>query len=441
MLLRLLLLSVCSAVVVTTSALEVIGEAPYLENRYRAEWRSETLTKVLKEIEKQTAPIVASDGLVKIRDTHLVTLIDLNKVRLRDTLELLERTQDLHITAEPLRLFVETWTDFRDRKRHLVNLALRNYGLFVMPRDFPGPQLGYGVVSAGGGGGGGGFSLYKQDDHNHSAGRAPDPSDVVSWLQTIAKETSAELRGNGNLYLMVTDEEEVAVRAALEQVQQRLLQRTSWRVSFGTVPAGQPLVTGLTSPADAKAIIPRLQGLRTLTISAMNGQRAHSVDGRQQSLIDDLDVVNYQFDPKVSVMITGVAADLRPTIGAEFNHVDYHLSWVDPLPSVTSDLTNPARTKAGSASTTTTTTTTPGEKSDPKDPKSDTKEKPTTTTVTSNTTTDGGDIRPGVTIPITKPVLWTWMPRGEVMLPKNRSMVLSTEHPAGTAVMVLEILP
>ena len=63
MLLRLLLLSVCSAVVATTSALEVIGEAPYLENRYRAEWRSETLTKVLKEIEKQTAPIVASDGL------------------------------------------------------------------------------------------------------------------------------------------------------------------------------------------------------------------------------------------------------------------------------------------------------------------------------------------------------------------------------------------
>lgn len=433
MVMRLLLLSVWSAITVTASALEVVGEAPYLENRYRAEWRSTPLTTVLKEVEKQTAPIVPSDGLVKIRDTQLVTLIDTSKVRLRDTLELLERTQDLHITAEPLRLFVETWTDFRDRKRHLVNLELRNYGLFVSPKDFYGPMLGYGVVSTGGGGGGAGFNLYKQDESNHSAGRGPDPAEVVDWLQTIAVESSAELRGNGNLYLMVTDEEERAVRAALEQMQQRILQRTTWRVSFGTLPAGQPLVTGLTTPAEAQALIPRLQTLRTLTLSAMNGQRTHSVDGRQQSLINDLDVVSYQFDPNVEVVITGVAADLRPTIGSVFNHVYYHLSWVDPLPAAISELTNPARTKAGVTTTTTTTTITPGDKKEP--------DKPTTTAKTDSTTSDGGDIRPGVTIPITKPVLWTWMPRGEVMLPKDRAMVLATEHPAGTAVMILEIQP
>lgn len=433
MVMRLLLLSVWSAITVTASALEVVGEAPYLENRYRAEWRSTPLTTVLKEVEKQTAPIVPSDGLVKIRDTQLVTLIDTSKVRLRDTLELLERTQDLHITAEPLRLFVETWTDFRDRKRHLVNLELRNYGLFVSPKDFYGPMLGYGVVSTGGGSGGAGFNLYKQDESNHSAGRGPDPAEVVDWLQTIAVESSAELRGNGNLYLMVTDEEERAVRAALEQMQQRILQRTTWRVSFGTLPAGQPLVTGLTTPAEAQALIPRLQTLRTLTLSAMNGQRTHSVDGRQQSLINDLDVVSYQFDPNVEVVITGVAADLRPTIGSVFNHVYYHLSWVDPLPAAISELTNPARTKAGVTTTTTTTTITPGDKKEP--------DKPTTTAKTDSTTSDGGDIRPGVTIPITKPVLWTWMPRGEVMLPKDRAMVLATEHPAGTAVMILEIQP
>lgn len=422
--LRVLLLSLCSAVVATTSALEVVGEAPYLENRYRAEWRSELLAKVLKEVEKQTAPIVASDGLVKIRDTHLVTLIDTNKVRLRDTLELLERTQDLRFTAEPLRLFVETWTDFRDRKRHLVNLELRNYGLFLNLRDFPGPDLGF---RSGGGGGGGGFSYFKQDENHHSTGRTPDPTEMVEWLRQLATDAPAELRGNGNLSVMITDEEEVAIRAALEQVQQRVMQRTTWRVSFGTLPAGQTLVTGLTSHADANAIIPRLQSLRTLTLSAMNAQRIHAVDGRQQSLVDDLDVVNYQFDPKVSVIKTGVAADLRPTIGSAFTHVSYRLSWVDPLPAATSELTNPARMKAGSASITTTTTNS-GEKKEP-------------TTKTESTTTEGGDVRPGVTISIIRPVLWTWMPRGDVMLPKDRAMVLATEHPAGTAVMILEIQP
>jgi hypothetical protein len=429
-----------SALACTAPALEVVGEAPYLENRYRAEWRSEVLAKVLKDVEKQTAPIVSSEGLSKIKDTQLVTLIDTSKVRLRDTLELLERTQDLHITAEPLRLFVETWNDFRDRKRHLVNLELRNYGLFVAPRDFPGPQLGYGVVE-GGGAGGGGFSLYKQDDHHHSAGQVPSAEQVVGLLSELATDSPAELRGNSNLYLMVTDEEEVAVRAALEQMQQRILQRTSWRVSFGTLPVGQPLVTGFITPAEAQAIIPRLQTLRTLTLSAMNGQRTHSVAGRQQSLINSLDVVNSQFDPTVTVLITGVAADLRPSIGSVFNHVAYQLSWVDSLPAGINELTNPARIKAGSSSTTTTTTTAPGEKSTPKDPKSDVQEKPTTTTLTANNTTEVGDTRPGVTVSITKPVFWTWIPRGEVMLPKDRAMVLATEHPAGTAVMILEIQP
>ncbi len=435
--LRLLLLSLLAC---TAPALDVVGAAPYLENRYRAEWRSEVLAKVLKEIEKQTAPIVPSPGMSKIIDTQLVTLIDTSKVHMRDTLELLERTQDLHITAEPLRLFVETWTDFRDRKRHLVNLELRNYGFFVAPRDFPGPQLGYGVLE-GGGAGGGGFSLYKQVTDHHSTGRVPDPQEVVGWLSDLATDAPTELRGNGNLHVMVTDEEEVAIRAALEQMQQRLLQHNRWRVSFGTLPAGQSLVTGFTTPADAHAIIPRLQTLRTLTLSAMNGQRTHSVDGRQQSLIDGLDVVNSQFDPTVTVLITGVAADLRPSIGSVFNHVAYQLSWVDPLPAGTNELTNPTRIKAGSSSTTTTTTTTPGEKSTAKDPKSDVPDKPTTTTLTTNNTTEVGDTRPGVTIPITKPVFWTWIPRGEVMLPKDRALVLATEHPAGTAVMILEVLP
>lgn len=418
------------------AALEVIGEAPYLENRYRAVWRSAALSTVLKEIEKQTAPLVQSDGVSRaVASAQAVTLIDEDKERLRDTLERLERTQDLHITAEPLRLFVETWTDYRDRKRHLVNLALRDYGLFIDPPDFVGPELGY--ERASGGSGGGGFSLFASGDGHHSAGRKPDPVEVVEWLQKLATDTSASLRGNGNVHIKVTDEEEVAIRAALTEVQNRLLQRTSWRVTFGTLPADQTLPTGMTTNAEAEAMRGRLQAPRVLSLSALNAQRVHAIDGHQQALIDDIDVVNYQYDPRPSVLATGVAADIRPVIGSQFIHLSYHLSWVDPQPAATSTMINPPRLKVGQTSTTTTTTS----KESPKETgKTDVPAKEHTTTSTS-TSNEGGDIRPGTMIPLTKPVLWTWKPIGETMLPRDRAIVLATEHPAGTAVMVVEILP
>lgn len=430
---RLFMLAALATITPDVSALEVVGEAPYLENRYRAVWRSAPLATVLKELEKVTAPIVPSTGITAAKDQQ-VTLIDEDKERLRDTLERLERTQDLHFTAEPLRLFVETWTDFRDRKRRLVNLALRDYGLFIDPPDFPGPELGYERVSPSSGRTG--FSLFASGDGDHSSGRRPDPGEVVEWLQRIATDTSATLRGNGNIHIKVTDEEEAAIRAALTEIQQRLLQRTGWRVTFGTLPAGQALPTGMTTTAEADAVRGRLQAPRTLSLSALNAQRVHAIDGHQQALIDDLDVVNYQYDPRTSVLFTGVAADIRPLIGSQFIHLSYYLSWVDPQPAATSMLVNPARQKVGQTSTTTTTTS--------KDPVQDPGKTnaPKEHTTTSTTTTSGGDdIRPGTMIPVTKPVLWTWKPIGETMLPRDRALVLATEHPAGTAVMVLEVLP
>lgn len=444
---RLLMLAALATVSSSVSALEVIGEAPYLENRYRAVWRSTPLPNVLKDLEKVTAPIVPSTGITDAKDQQ-VTLIDEDKERLRDTLERLERTQDLHFTAEPLRLFVETWTDFRDRKRRLVNLALRDYGLFIDVRDFPAPDIGYSTATISSGGGG--FSLFASGAGDHSAGRGPDPGEVVNWLRTIATDAPASLRGNGNVHLQVTDEEDAAIRAALTEVQTRSLRRSAWRVSFGTVPAGQTLPTGMVTSTEAEAVRLRLQGTRTLTLAGLNGQRVNAIATRQQSLIEDLDVVNYQFDPRTATLLTGVGADLRAHIGAQFIHLTYRLSWVDPQETQVTALTNPARLTAASSTTTTTTTTTEppkeppkppakdGEKKDePKQPEPPKKEQVTTTTVSN----DGGDVRPGVSVTMTRPVLWTWKPRGETMLPKDRALILATEHPAGTAVMVLEAQP
>jgi hypothetical protein len=422
-------------------ALDVVGEAPYLENKYRAAWHAAPLSTVLKDVEKQCAPLATTHTIDNLADKLEITVIDRTRVRMRDTLELLERTQELRFTAEPLKLTVETWTDYRNRKRRLVNLALRDYGLFLNPPDFFAPNLGYDNAS-GNGGGGGGFSLFAADTGDNHAGRGPDPSEVVDWLRSLAGDADATLRGNGNLHVMITAEEETAIRAALTEQQQRLLQRTAWSVTYGTLPAGQQLsTTGMCTLAEAQALRPRLQTPRRLTVSAMNGQRVHAIDGHQQALIDDLDVVNYQFDPKTSVLTTGVAMELRPVIGTEFIHLSYLLSWVDPLPSSSTELINPARVRAGSTSTTTTTTTTdlPPEAGKPPKPGDPPRREEKTTT--STTTSDGGDLRPGVSVVVSKPVLWTWKPRGETMLPKDRALIFASEHPAGTAVMILEALP
>jgi len=429
-----------SALSTAAHALDVVGEVPYLENRYRAAWHAAPLSTVLKDVEKQCAPLSTTHTIDNLADRLEITLIDRARVRMRDTLELLERTQEIRFTAEPLKLTVETWTDYRDRKRRLVNLALRDYGLFLNPPDFFAPNLGYDNASSSGGGGG--FSLFAADTGDHHAGRGPDPSEVVDWLRGLAGNADATLRGNGNLHVMITAEEETAIRAALTEQQQRLLQRTAWSVSYGTLPAGQALsTTGMCTPAEAQALRPRLQSLRRLTVSAMNGQRVHAIDGHQQALIDDLDVVNYQFDPATSVLTTGVAMELRPVIGTEFVYLSYLLSWVDPLPSSTTELTNPARVKAGSSSTTTTTTTTDLPPEAGKVPKPGDPPRREDKTTTSTTSSEGGDLRPGVTVSLSKPVLWTWKPRGETMLPKDRALIFASEHPAGTAVMILEALP
>jgi hypothetical protein len=98
----------------------------------------EALDEIGKWIEK---PIARSEAVVKRADEP-VALIDDRKIPLRDTLEALERVQHLRFAVEPLRLRVETEDDYRDRSRRLVDLRLRDYGAFFLPRDFPGRELG-----------------------------------------------------------------------------------------------------------------------------------------------------------------------------------------------------------------------------------------------------------------------------------------------------------
>lgn len=415
----------CLITTASLPALEIIGEPPkYLAEKFRAEWRMKPLKDVLDELGRfLEKPLVRSANVTALLNERLVALVDDKKLTLRETLELLESSQDLHFIAEPLRLRAETWEDFRDRKRRPVNLNLRDYSLFGELRDFPAPAYGY---VAGSTNGGGGFNLYRAADGKKANGGSPDPGSVVDWLQKLSSSGGLELRGHGNVYVLVTDEEEAAMRKGLEEMHARTTRGSGWRVSFGTLAAADAFTTGIIPTADATKLVARLQNRDAVTLEAISGQRVNAATRRQQAHLSDLDVVSYQYDPKIDVLNTGHSADLRPTIGMNFTWLSFHLAWVDPLETATSDAVNPVRGAAGGSTTSTTTTE---------------KEKDKDTQKTVTITQDSGTARIGGQMQITKPTLWSWQPRGECYLAKGSALVFAAEHPAGRAIIIVQETP
>jgi hypothetical protein len=403
---------------VSAFALDVVGAAPYLDKKYRAEWQSKPLEEVLKEIEGLVGnPLSISTSIVA---NQTITLIDTEKVNLRDTLLLLERSQNLRFTAEQFTLRVETQQDFRDRKRHPVNISVRDYGLFITVKDLTGPNLGFDLADDSGR-----MALFIEA----SSDSITDPELVVALVDDIAQSTGVKFGNNGNLYLQVTDEEEVAIRASLEEIQKIKLTHSHWRTIYGTLPAGELMPTGILTIKESAALTARLQQRESLSVTSLGNQLVNAVRGHQQSITHDLDVIGGQFDPAISVITTGRAMSVRPITTTQFDRLTYRLSWVEPLTAITTILTNPPGVVAGSSSSTVTTTVTKEDKEEKEEEK------------TIDTTTVDSTLRPGVSFEITQPAFWTWMPQGEVMLPKDHALVLATEHPKGTAIMILEAQP
>jgi hypothetical protein len=394
-------------------ALEQVGEPPkYLTEKFRADWRMKPLKGVLDELGNFLEnPLVRSASVNALGEDRLIALVANKKITLRETLELLERSQDLHFTAETLRLRVETWEDFRDRKRHPVNLNLRDYAVFSSVSDFPAPNFGY-VGRGGDGSGGGIFSLFNAD-----------ASSVVEWLQKISSNGGLELRGHGNVFVLATDEEEAAMRKALLEVHARITQGSGWRVTFGTLPANETFTAGIVPTADATKLAARLQNRDAVMLQAINGQRVNAASRRQQAYLGDLDVINSKYDPVISVLNTGHSADLRPTIGMNFTLLSFHLAWVDPVETTTVDVLHPGHVDAGSTTSTTT----------------NEKDKDAAQTVT--VTHESGTTHGGEQVKISKPTVWSWQPRGECYLTKGSALIFAAEHTAGRALIIVQETP
>jgi hypothetical protein len=401
-------------------ALEVIGDPPppYLAEKLRADWRMTPLAGVLDQIAKQIEKPLARTKDVLAAGGRAVVQVDERKVPLREALELLERAQGLRFTAEALRLRVETDQDFRDRRRRPVNLSLRDFASNLGVRDFPGPELAF---AAGSRGNGGGFDLYAAAPAKTEAG--PSPEDVIDRLKAAAGGGDVELRG-GNVYLLVTPEEEQAMRVELQRQYDRVTRRSTWRATFGTIAGDGAIAGGVVSAADGAALAKKLAEAQRLDVAGLSGQRVHAAAVKGQAYVADSVVVNDRIDPTVEVLRLGRVLDVRPTLGLERDLLSYRLRWADEAaPPRTTEVRHPDPPQKPALGGTVKLEKKDGDKQE------------------GTVVPDAPAERTGGGVVIQEPEVWTWQPRGDVFLARDQALVLVSVHPAGRAVIVVERLP
>lgn len=394
------------------AALEVVGEAPaWLAAPCRADWPRVPLAKVLAAIARECGQaVLPSSEVAALASERQVYQVDGERGTLRATLELLEATQELHIVVEPLRLRVETAAERVAQRRRAVNLNLRDYGVFAEFPDHPTLQSNADAHATGEVGS---YSLFAP--HGASLAKPPEEgtSDEVEGLlrliSGIAADASPELSGHGNVHLLVTPEEETALRGLLDEVLAARLRRNSWRITFGTLPGETAFPSGIVPLADAGALAARLQGAERVLLQGFAGQLVSGGRYRQAAAVTGAEVVNYTLDPRVELGITGHRVQLRAQPGLGLLSLDLAVDWLEPQADGATELRSGPRTAQGEAP----------DKDRPLAP----------------------PVHGGAAFALAKPAQWTWRPRSTCWLPPGSALVLVAEHPAGRALVVVEPLP
>lgn len=414
---------VCAALIAaaTLPALEVVGEVPYLDRRIRPEWRLESLENVLATVAKLAEkPLATGSDLGRQQKELRVAYVEEGKVTLRECITALESAYDVAITAEPLRILAESRIDRRDRRRRPVDLDLRDYGMFVVPRDMPGRVLGEPEHA----GGGGGFFLMAP-----AMQREAKTEDVLELLNQALDNQGALLRSH-QIRVSATPEEEAAARALLEDRARYALATRRWRATFGTCPPG--IATGFVDEAAAVALVARLEQVQTIELSAMNDQRVHGTARTERSLISDAEVVSGRLDPTIGVQSLGRAADLRCHAGNAFLQIRYAFGWVDEAqPWTSSEIRGPASSPPTTLKTEATASKDAGTTADASGGQPQ-----LSLDASAETTAPPRD--PGERMALTLPVTWSWRPSGQVALPIGSTLVLCAPSRDRLAVIVLQ---
>ncbi len=384
-------------------AIEVAGDPPdFLSATLRPRWRLVDLEDVLNEISTLVEKPVARSEEVEDFESPVV-LIEEGTLTVRETLELLERSQDLHFRVEPLRISAMTGSEHRRTSRRLVNVSLRDFGLFFQPRDFDAPEVGF---------------AHRFESSRNGDFELPSPEDVLEKLTTLALPSSglsedgeASMRGEGNLWVHATEAEEAALRKELAAFSELSQRSSRFRVRFGYLPPSVETAGCFLPLAELERLAADLEGLVTLELSVKSGQQAAASALDQEATFVDAEVNQTGpypvLNPVLNDLGIGKSAQLRAFHGLDHTLLESRLAWAEREGEPRAQhVGRPAKLDAGSAKIDV--QASEGNKRD----------------VKGSAAIHAPTVDPGLEFDITQQPHWVWRPAGEVFLTAGVGLAL-----------------
>ena len=388
------------AVTATLSALEIASTPPaFLASTLKPNWRLTPITTVLDELGRDTKVTVKRTAGVTTLAQQPILLVSTQAMTCQALLVELERCADLCFTVDPDGLRVERRAEYSQRRRETRWYPLNEYGLVEPVRNAVAPLMGFAGHRVDGG------NSIDLPDVGPKDALVYDPEQLVGFIRHHVSPSSWELEGvgieqrGGVLVIHQTPENHARIREVMASLRERLGWTRRWQVTFGVLAKDAVIPTGIVSTVVAHGVSTRLGSATTLTLSGLPGQQLHAAKLDEQSTVLSVDVVNQQLDPKPIAITKGRSATVCARSAYQGTVLDLTLAWVEDA------------------------------------------EKPVLSDVRSVTQSLPIAATAGEQVPLQLPVLWSWQPTLELLLPTGHTLILSSEHPSGQAVMVLEERP
>lgn len=371
------------ALITSVPGVECDGPHPALSEPFKADWVQAPLDQVLATVAKRLGmTLVPSDGIAKrIAAKETVTLVDAAPRPLNAVLADLEADQELYAAGTDDRLAVSTadeadapqatnttaYLDMRPWRPLNVNMMIEVGRLTLGDR----------------------------------ASRIVSMEEFQGRLAVVGpRQVRATLLRN------------------LVHFRDQIQPRLTMQATFGLVPADKTIATGLLPLSEAVAIRDSLGGCRTIVCEAVSGQDETGdgaqtnpqdpgdadlgQDVRQQAHVAGLDVVSYNYDPKMGTVRTGRRAWAQSLPGMDGTLMQVALEWSDLQSLRSAPFIHPGMPRS----------------EDEKGPAIGERERQTFT--------------------VDLPSVWTWKPALRARLPVGSALILATAHPKGQAVIILE---
>ncbi len=418
--LTVLIITLLSLTTISASALDITGKSPtYLNTTMTPQWRLMPLKKAIDEIEVAIKkPCQRFSGITEIQDTpiflHAKETMDVKSILLE-----LGKSVSIVFTVSADGCEVATAEECLRKRVVKRNYELNDYDFFppvtsinYSPLGFPADLDPTQNTNE---------SYYSQLDpdsiieyimHKFSPGNwESDDADNDSWEFFVP---SIEGRSTGTKVAFThIPEIHKQIHDTLTVLANNFHHQKRWQITFGLIENNAIYPTGLVDKTQVATVKNVCKQPVVLTLSGEMGQLVQSSSSEDHGHPLLTNFIDNQLTPQQIVVTRGRKAAIRAEYGLQYTMLSANLSWVEECDK-----------------TTTTVVRTP----------------PHTTTKTTETDESGKEKvtvidRDGEQIVLEVPVLWTWRPALDCFLPIGKSLILSSEHPRGQAIIIVEELP